>query len=365
MSSDELLEYSVIYTDRAKNLMAGSFSQCMKDIMIELTSVYNCSDCIMIPGSGTYAMEAVAGQFVRRKDEANYKPCMVIRNGYFSFRWSDIFDWSFSGSNGADLIVMKAQPQAGTAPAGDPSKPQFAPIPIEDAVQQIRANKPAVVFAPHVETSCGMLLSHDYIKALAAATHEGGDDCLFVLDCIASGNVWSDMGELGIDVIITAPQKGWSGPCCVGIAMLSAKARALMDKQNAEKPRGHSLSCNLGKWASVADAYKKPGGFMYHTTLPTDALITFRNVIMETKAFGYAKCQEKAWELGMGIRAVLEAKGFRSVSAAGVQSPTVVVSYMRDANDKDIHVKLKKQGIQIATGVPLKIDEPWVGGPPS
>lgn len=210
-----------------------------------------------------------------------------------------------------------------------------------------------------------MLVSHDYIKQLAAATHEGGEDCLFVLDSIAAGNVWTNMEELGIDIIITAPQKGWSGPACVGIAMMNAKAKALMAKQNAEKPRGHSLSCNLGKWSTVCDKYKAPGGFMYHTTLPTDALITFRDVIMETKAFGYDKCEVKAKELGAKVRAILEKHGFRSVSAEGVQAPTVVVSYMRNDEDKDIAAKFKKQGIQIATGVPLKIDEPWVGGPPT
>jgi len=359
VQASELKEYSVIYTDRAKNLMAGSFSQAMTDISTELCSVYNAHKCVMIPGSGTYAMEAVAGQFARHKHEADYSPCMVIRNGYFSFRWSDI--WSFvyppACARSPELIVLKAQP---TNNEPD-NKPQFAPPALEDVVAEIKAKKPCVVFAPHIETSAGIVLSDDYVRSLAAATHDACPDAIFVLDCIASGNRWTDMQALGVDVLITAPQKGWTGPACVGIAMMGERACEIMAKQNAVSPKGHSFSCNLAKWAGVADAYAQPGGFMYHTTLPTDSLMVFRDVIMETKEFGYEQCEERMCQLGDGIRNVLESRGFKSVAAPECAAPTVVVSYNRQDEDAAILGKLKGEGIQVAGGVPLKIDEPWDG----
>jgi aspartate aminotransferase-like enzyme len=359
--ADDLLEYSVIYTDRAKNLMAASFSQAFKDISSELCAVYQADHCVLIPGSGSYAMEAVVGQFARHKTESNYQPCLVIRNGYFSFRWSDIWDWVFPDQCGRspELKVVKA-----TA-VGTGDLPSFQPPRLETAVAQIKKHQPCVVFAPHVETSDGILLSDDYIKALADATHaHGGPDAIFVLDCIASGNLWAKMKDLGVDVLITAPQKGWTSPASVGIAMMSARAKEIMNKQ----VRGHSFCCNLSKWSAVADKYAAPGGFMYHTTLPTDALMTFRDVILETKKADFELLEQKTVELGTRVRAVLESKGFQSVAADGCKAPTVVVSYMRGEQDKTIAAKFKKYGIQIAAGVPLKIDEPWggrAGGPPT
>lgn len=357
MASDDLLEYSVIYTDRAKNLMAASFSQAFKDISNELCNVYQANHCVLIPGSGSYAMEAVLGQFARHPDELNYKPAMVIRNGYFSFRWTDIWDWVFPKEGGPELKVIKALPVEGG------NRPSFQPPDIDNVVAQIKEHQPCVVFAPHVETSDGMIISDDYIKAVADATHEGDEDAIFVLDCIASGNVWAKMKDLGVDIVITAPQKGWTSPASVGIAMMSARAKAIMEK----KVRGHSFCCNLSKWSLVADKYAAPGGFMYHTTLPTDALMTFRNVIVETKSHGLDNLQEKTFELGTRVRTVLEKNGFKSVAAEGFKAPTVVVSYMRGEQDRTIAAKFKKQGIQIAAGVPLKIDEPWGdgGGPPT
>lgn len=358
---DDLLEYSVIYTDRAKNLMAASFSQAFKDISKELCDVYQADHCVLIPGSGSYAMEAVLGQFIRHKTEANYKPAMVLRNGYFSFRWSDIFDWVFPPACGRspELKVIKAQPAPGT----DPKMPSFQPPDITSVVAQIKETQPCVVFAPHVETSDGMIISDEYIKAMADATHAGDKDAIFVLDCIASGNVWAKMKDLGVDIVITAPQKGWTSPASVGIAMMSARAKQIME----QKVRGHSFCCNLSKWSTVADKYAAPGGFMYHTTLPTDALMTFRDVIVETKKAGLDNLQTKTVELGTKVRALLESKGFQSVAAEGCKAPTVVVSYMRGEQDKTIAAKFKKHGIQIAAGVPLKIDEPWGadGGPPT
>jgi aspartate aminotransferase-like enzyme len=365
---NDLLEYSVIYTDRAKNLMAASFSQAFKDISTELCAVYQADHCVLIPGSGSYAMEAVVGQFARHKSEPNYQPCLVIRNGYFSFRWSDIWDWVFPSTCGRspELKVVKA---TAVGEPGDQHRPSFQPPTLEAAVAQIKEHQPCVVFAPHVETSDGILLSDDYIKALADATHaNGGPDAIFVLDCIASGNLWAKMKDLGVDVLITAPQKGWTSPASVGIALMSARAKDIMNK----KVRGHSFCCNLSKWSQVADKYATPGGFMYHTTLPTDALMTFRDVILETKKAGLEQLQTKTVELGTRVRAVLESKGFQSVAADGCQAPTVVVSYMRGGalgeQDKTIAAKFKKHGIQIAAGVPLKIDEPWggdSGGPPT
>lgn len=359
MSDDsDLLEYSVIYTDRAKNLMAASFSQAFKDISRELCDVYEADHCVLIPGSGSYAMEAVVGQFARLRSEDNYKPAVVIRNGYFSFRWSDIWSWVYppEGGRSPELKVIMAKPTE------EGSRPAFAPPEIEDVVAQIRKHQPCVVFAPHVETSDGVIISNEYIKELAKATHAGDPDAIFVLDCIASGNVWAKMKDLGVDIVITAPQKGWTSPASVGIAMMSARAKAIMEK----KVRSHSFCCHLAKWSTVADKYSTPGGFMYHTTLPTDALMTFRDVIMETKAEGLDDLEKKTVELGARVRAVLESHGFKSVAADGSKAPTVVVSYMRGEQDRGIAGKFKKHGIQIAAGVPLKIDEPWgEGGPPT
>lgn len=368
--NDDLLEYSVIYTDRAKNLMAASFSQAFKDISRELCEVYQADHCVLIPGSGSYGMEAVAGQFARYKTEANYKPCMVIRNGYFSFRWTDIWDWIYPQemARSPELKVIKAQP------VEKGNRPGFAAPELELALAQIREHRPAVVFAPHVETSAGLMIPDAYIKALADATHEGDEDCIFVLDGIAAGNVWAKMKDLGVDVYLTAPQKGWTSPASVGIVMMTGRAKAIMAKQvypasenHAGFPnRGHSFCCNLAKWSMVADKYAAPGGFMYHTTLPTDALITFRDVIMETKSHDLAALEVKTHELGNRVRACLERNGFASVAGEGFKSPTVVVSYIRGEQDRDLAAKFKAQGIQIATGVPLKIDEPWgEGGPPT
>jgi len=367
---DDLLEYSVIYTDRAKNLMAASFSQAYKDIRRELCDVYQADHCVLIPGSGSYAMEAVLSQFARHKSEPNYRPCLVIRNGYFSYRWSDIASWVFPDNCGRspEVKVVMAEPVGGEeGTTSNKTRPAFRPPDLlASAVKQIKENKPCAVFAPHVETSDGILLSDEYIRALADATHNAGDpDAVFVLDCIASGNVWAKMKDLGVDVLITAPQKGWTSPASVGIALMSARAKDIMNKN----VRGHSFCCNLSKWSAVADKYAEPGGFMYHTTLPTDALMTFRDAILETKKVGFDNLQAKTFELGSRVRAVLESRGFRSVAADGWKAPTVVVSYMRDGHDGDktIAAKFKKQGVQIAAGVPLMVGEPWGGdgGPPT
>ncbi len=273
---DGLMEYSVVYTDRAVNHMSQSFQQVMRDIHAELTSVYNAASAVVVPGSGTFGMEAVARQF------ATDTKVLVIRNGWFSYRWSQIFE---QGSIPSEEIVLKALPVDDDAAA-----PSFAPHPIEDVVARIKADKPAVVFAPHVETSAGMILPDGYISQVAAAAHDVG--ALFALDCIASGAIWVDMQALGVDILCSAPQKGWSGPPCAGLVMLSDAAVARMGETTST-----SFSCDLKKWHSIMDAYLN-GGHAYHATMPTDALRAFRDVVLETKAFGYSEAKMAQQVLG-------------------------------------------------------------------
>lgn len=330
-----LLEYSVVYTDRATNLMSAPFQKVMCDISTTLKEVYNADSCALIPGSGSYAMECVARQFGRNKS------CMVLRNGYFSFRWTDIFQRCQLPS---EETVLKARATE------DHAKPHFAPVPVAEVIAHIKQVRPAVVFAPHVETATGMIISDAYIKQVSDAVHEVGG--LFVLDCIASGTVWVDMKKCGIDVVISAPQKGWSGPACVGIAMMSERAKTVMKATDLDAPG--SFCCHLAKWTEVMEKYEA-GGFMYYTTLPTDALQKFRDAMLETKAHGFEKARADLFELGNRTRAILEKRGFKSVAAEGYKSPGVVVSY---ADDKNMVGLFKGQGLQIAGGVPFKLDEP-------
>jgi aspartate aminotransferase-like enzyme len=332
---DGLMEYSVVYTDRAVNHMSQSFQGVMRDIHTELTSVYNAASAVVVPGSGTFGMEAVARQFT------SGKKALVIRNGWFSYRWSQIFE---QGSIPAEEIVLKAQPVD-----GDPVSPSFAPHPIEDVVATIRAEKPDMVFAPHVETSAGMILPDDYIAAVGAAAHEVG--ALFALDCIASGTVWVDMQALGVDILCSAPQKGWSGPPCAGLVMLSEQAVERMGQTQST-----SVSCDLAKWHSIMGAYLN-GGHAYHATMPTDALRAFRDVVMETKAFGYSEAKMAQQVLGSRVRSLLTERGFKSVAAEGFGAPGVTVSYTSDPNIKNGSA-FAAQGLQVAAGVPLQVDEP-------
>ena len=331
---DGLLEYSVVYTDRALNHMSQSFQAVMKDISNTLKKVYNAKAVAVVPGSGTFAMEAAARQF------ATDKKCLVIRNGWFSYRWTQIFDM---GKIPSASTVLKARR------VDDSQQPAFAPAPIEEVVATIKAEEPDTVFAPHVETSAGMILPDDYIRAVADAVHSYGG--LFVLDCIASGTIWVDMEACGVDVLISAPQKGWSGPPCSGLVMLSALAR-----DRIESTTSTSFVCDLLKWLQIMAAYEE-GGHAYHATMPTDALTSFRNVMKETEAYGFHRACEQQQELGDKVRALLVSKGMESVAAEGFQAPGVVVSYTRDS---DIHTgkKFQEVGLQIAAGVPLRCDEP-------
>jgi aspartate aminotransferase-like enzyme len=331
---DGLLEYSVVYTDRALNHMSQRFQGVMRELSAMLKEAYNATSAIVVPGSGTFGMEAVARQF------ATGRSCLVLRNGWFSYRWTQILDM---GQIPSATTVLKARPLAAGRQAA------YAPAPIEEVVATIRTQRPAVVFAPHVETSAGLMLPDDYLRAVADAVREV--DGLFVLDCIASGAIWVDMVACGIDVLISAPQKGWSGPPCAGLVMLGERARARIDATTST-----SFACDLRKWLQIMETYEG-GGHAYHATMPTDALASVRDVIRETERYGFARVRAEQQELGDRVRALLVRKGFPSVAAAGFQAPGVVVSYTDDA-DIQSGRKFLAQGLQIAAGVPLQCDEP-------
>ena len=329
-----LLEYSVVFTDRSLNHMSKSFQGVMNDISTTFKKVYNAQAVIVVPGGGTYAMEAVARQF------ATDKKCLVLRNGWFSYRWTQIFEM---GNIPQKSVVIKARRVENKKQAA------FVPAPIKEVVATIKDEKPEIVFAPHVETSSGMMLPDDYLRAVADAVHSVGG--LFVLDCIASGTIWVDMEKSGIDILITAPQKGWSGSPCSGLVMLSAIA-----KEKIEKTISTSFACDLLKWFKIMEAYEN-GGHAYHATMPTDALRVFCNVMKETESYGFEKACAKQHELGDKVKALLKSKNIKIVAAEGFQAPGVIVCY---TEDKDIHTgkKLLDIGIQTAAGVPLQCDEP-------
>ena len=331
---DGLLEFSVVYTDRALNHMSKNFQGVMKDISGILKEVYHAQSVALVPGSGTFGMEAVARQF------ATDKKVLIIRNGWFSYRWTQILDM---GRIAADATVLKAR-RVGT----DKQAP-WIPAPIEEVVASIRANKPDVVFAPHVETACGMILPDDYLRAVAAAVHEVGG--LFVLDCIASGAMWVNMVDTGVDVLISAPQNGWSSSPCCAMVMLSARARAAIDATTSS-----SFACDLKKWLQIMETYEN-GAHAYHATMPTDALTRLREVMKETQAYGFDKVRAEQVALGTQVRALFESRGIASVAAQGFQAPGVVVSYTEDPEIQSSR-KFLAQGLQTAAGVPLQCDEP-------
>ena len=332
---DGLLEFSVVYTDRALNHMSKRFTGVAQDILATLKEVYHAHTAVLIPGSGTFGMEAVARQF------ANGEKVLIVRNGWFSYRWTQIFDAGNFGLGGGS-VVCKARQQ------GPGSQDPWAPCPAGEVAAAIRAEKPKVVFAPHVETASGILLPDAYLRTVADAAHEVG--ALFVLDCVASGAMWVDMEATGVDVIISAPQKGWSSSPCCAMVMLSQRAREAI-----ESTQSSSFSCDLKKWMQIAEGYEK-GQHAYHTTLPTDALVRLRDVMLETRAYGFAKVREEQMALGAQVRTLLESRGFASVAAEGFKAPGVVVSYTTDPaiqNGK----KFMEVGLQTAAGVPLQCDE--------
>jgi len=331
---DGLLEYSVVFTDRSLNHMSQRFQRVMCDISGILKHVYNAHSAIVVPGGGTFGMEAVARQF------ATGKKCFVIRNGWFSYRWSQIFD---AGRIPAETTVLKARR------VGDGKHAPFAPAPIDEVVESIRTNRPDAVFAPHVETASGILLPDSYLRAVGDAVHAVGG--LFILDCVASGALWVDMEACGVDVLITAPQKGWSSTPGFALVMLSQRARTAIEGTTST-----SFACDLRKWLAIMEAYEK-GGHAYHATLGTDSLARLRDTMKETEQAGFENMRAAQRELGAKVRALLARHGFASVAAEGFQSPSVVVSY---TDDKDIQSARKfiDLGLQAAAGVPLQCDEP-------
>jgi aspartate aminotransferase-like enzyme len=331
---DGLLEYSVVYTDRALNHMSARFRGVMTDISAILKEVYHAKAAVLVPGSGTFGMESVARQF------AHGKKVLVIRNGWFSYRWTQIFDM---GSIPSESIVLKARR------TNDSPQAPWTPCPLEEVVATIRSEKPAVVFAPHVETAAGMILPDDYIRAVTDAVHEVGG--LFVLDCIASGAMWVDMQATGVDLLISAPQKGWSGSPACAMVMLSERARAAIDGTTSS-----SFACDLKKWLQIMESYEN-GSHSYHTTMPTDALARLRDVMQETRDYGFDKVRDEQIELGAKVRELFERRGIVSVAAEGFKAPGVVVSYTADPEMQNSK-KFLALGLQTAAGVPLQCDEP-------
>lgn len=330
---DGLLEFSVVFTDRSLNHMSAAFQEVMRDISATLREVYKADAVALVPGGGTYAMEAVARQF------ATGKRAMVIRNGFFSFRWSQIFEMGRIPSN-ETVMMARRSGNAATAP--------FAPVPVEEVVAKIGEEKPDVVFAPHVETSSGIILPDDYLKAVADAVHAHGG--LFVLDCIASGTVWVDMKAVGVDVLISAPQKGWSAQPSAGMVMMNETAR-----DRARAAVSTSFAVDLGKWLAIMEAYEN-GGHAYHATMPTDALRGLRAAMQEAREIGFDRLADAQWEQGRRVRAALKARGVASVAAEGFEAPGVVVSYTENA-EVQTGKAFAALGLQIAAGVPLMVGE--------
>ena len=334
---DGLLEFSVVYTDRSLNHMSKRFGGVMREISRMLKTVYHAKSSVLVPGSGTFGMEAVARQF------ATGKKALVIRNGWFSYRWTQIFDM---GGIPASHIVMKARRVTGT---GTHKQSPWTPAPIAEVVATIAEQKPDVVFAPHVETAAGMILPDDYLRAVADAVHAVGG--LFVLDCIASGAMWVDMEATGVDVLVSAPQKGWSSSPCCAMVMLSERARTAIDGTTST-----SFACDLKKWMQIMETYEG-GAHAYHTTMPTDALTRLAEVMLETEAYGFERVRNEQLLLGTKVRALFESRGIPSVAAEGFKAPGVVVSYTEDAGLQSSK-KFLAEGLQTAAGVPLQCDEP-------
>jgi aspartate aminotransferase-like enzyme len=331
---DGLLEFSVVYTDRSLNHMSKRFGGVMREISRMLKSVYHAKSTVLVPGSGTFGMESVARQF------AGGKHVLVIRNGWFSYRWTQIFDM---GGIPASHTVMKARRVSAEKQAA------WAPAPLAEVLATIASEKPAVVFAPHVETSAGMILPDDYLRAVSDAVHAVGG--LFVLDCIASGAMWVDMAATGVDVLVSAPQKGWSSSPCCAMVMLSERARAAIDGTTST-----SFSVDLKKWMQIMETYEA-GGHAYHATMPTDALTRLCEVMLETEAYGFDRVKTEQQQLGTQVRALFESRGVVSVAAEGFKAPGVVVSYTEDA-ELQSSKKFLAEGLQTAAGVPLQCDEP-------
>ena len=333
-----LLEYSVVFNDRSLNSMSKGFQGVMRDLSVGLKSAYNAEAAVLVPGGGTFGMEAIARQF------GTDAKCLVIRNGWFSFRWSEIFE---KGRIAADNKVLYARQQDVADGVNTPAP--FAPAPLANLQQQIVDYSPDVVCAPHVETSAGMILPDDYIAGIAKAAHAAG--AIFVLDCVASGALYVDMAALGVDVLLTAPQKGWTATPCAGVVMLGAGG---LDR--IAQTTSTSYAADLKKWHAIMQAYEG-GGHAYHATMSTDGLRQFRDAVHETRDIGFATVKQAQIDLGAKMRALTESYGFVSVAADGFKAPSVIVNFTTDPDLKS-GKKFMEQGLQIAAGVPLEVGEP-------
>lgn len=328
-----LKEFSVVFTDRSLNSMSGGFQEVMRGLHEGLCNVYQASSCALIPGGGSFGMEAVARQFAR------HEKVLVVRNGWFSYRWTQIFDQGVTPLH-AEIVVAQADSEA--------ADQQFSPAPLEVIIARIHQEKPRLVVSPHVETSAGLVMPDTYLSAIAEAAHEVG--ALFVLDCVASGALWVDMKTLGVDVLITAPQKGWTSTPCAGVVMLSDAALVRLEETEAD-----SFVLDLKKWHQIMMSYVN-GGHAYHATMPTDGLAQFYDTFLEVQDFGFEKAKEAQIELGMSLRGIMAQRGYKSLAAKGFESPSVIVCHTKDDNMKS-GAAFAKEGVQIAAGVPLQCGE--------
>ena len=329
----ELKEFSVVFTDRSLNSMSSSFRQVMQGLHSGLTDVYNAKSCVILPGGGSFAMEAVARQFARNEK------VLVVRNGWFSYRWSQIFDQGVKPSH-AEIVMAR--------PDTIEADQQFSPAPIDEIIASIHTEKPRIVVSPHVETSAGLLMPDDYLTQIAHAAHAVG--ALFVLDCVASGALWVDMKQIGVDVLITAPQKGWTSTPCAGVVMLSEAGVERLAQTTSD-----SFVLDLKKWHQIMTAYLD-GGHAYHATMPTDGLAQFYDTFLEIQSFGIEKAKKAQIELGNRLRLIMEQRGFKSLAAEGFKSPSVIVSHTERDDFKNGEA-FAKNGVQIAAGVPLECGE--------
>ena len=330
---DGLLEYSVVFSDRSLNSMSDAFGEVMRDISRIMRNAYGAASVAVVPGGGTYGMEAIARQF------ANDAIVLVIRNGWFSFRWSQIME---AGRLARHTTVLAASQSDDSADA------PFAPRPLEDILERIRAEKPDVVFCPHVETSAGMMMPDDFIRALTGCVHEYGG--IFVLDCVASGTVFVNLEETGVDVLLTAPQKGWSASPCAALVMMSPHGRARLDETTSS-----SFANDLKKWTQIMETYEG-GAHAYHATMPTDALRHFRDALIEAEGFGLEALKQAQIRLGEEVRGLMDRYSYKSVAADGFKAPSVVVCFAPSAEMKSGKA-FAEQGLQIAAGVPLECGE--------
>ncbi len=330
---DGLLEYSVVFSDRSLNSMSDAFGQVMRDISRIMKTAYGAVSVAVVPGGGTYGMEAIARQFTT---DVNV---LVIRNGWFSFRWSQIIE---AGRLATSTTVLAARQLEDTSDA------PFAPVPLDEIIAAIRSEKPDVVCCPHVETSAGLMVPDSFISAVADAVHEHGG--LFVLDCVASGTVFVNLEKTGVDVLLTAPQKGWSASPCAALVMMSPHGRARLDDTTSS-----SFANDLKKWTQIMETYEG-GAHAYHATMPTDALRHFRDALIEAEGLGLEALKQAQIRLGEEVRALMDRYSYKSVAADGFKAPSVIVCFAPSAEIKSGKAFVE-QGLQIAAGVPLECGE--------